>query len=156
MRNAVTVAALALMVVVSACAGKTEQQFTRADADAIRKNTAEFIAAFNAKQVDKVVEFYGENSVLMPPNKPMLRGRDILKSYYGEQMSRGALSMEIDEIQGHGPLAYEFGTYAMAFSDGNRDRGKYLRVLRLMNGAWRTEKTIWSSDLPTQTHASAD
>lgn len=156
MRHAVTIAALALTLGVSACAGKTEQEFSRADAEAIRKSTADLVAAFNNKEVDKVIEFYGENSELMPPNKPLLRGRDILKSYYGGEVARGALAMEVVEVQGHGPLAYESGTYSMTFLDGHRDRGKYLRVLRLMNGAWQTEKTIWSSDLPTQPQASAD
>ena len=156
MRYAVTIAALALTLSVSACAGKTDPGFTRADAEAIKKNTSDFITAFNAKEVDKVIEFYGENSVLMPPNKPLLRGRDVLKSFYGEQVTRGQLSMEVEEVQGHGPLAYEAGTYRMAFADGSIDRGKYLHVLRNMNGTWRTEKTIWSSDLPKQPSASAD
>ena len=156
MRNVVTGAVLALVVVMSACASQPGQEFTRADADAIRKNTAEFTAAFNAKAIDKVVESYGENSVLMPPNKPILRGRDILKSYYTEQVERGALTMEIEEVQGHGPFAYEFGTYSMALKDGTHDRGKYLRVMRLMNGAWLTEKSIWSSDLPSRPAAPGD
>ena len=156
MRYAVTIAALVLTLGVSACAGKTEQEFGRADAEAIRKNTADFIAAFNNKQTDKVVEFYGENSVLMPPNKPLLRGRDVLKSFYDSEVSRGQLEMEVVEVQGHGPLAYESGTYTMTFTDGSRDRGKYLHVLRNMNGAWRAEKTIWSSDLPKQPGVSAD
>jgi len=151
MRNVVRVAALVLIVVASACAGGTsEQEFSRTDADAIRKNTTDFIAAFNAKDIDKVVASYGENSVLMPPNKPILRGRDVLKSYYAEQINRGTLAMEIEEVQGHGPLAYEFGTYSMTLTDGNHDRGKYLRVVRLMNGVWVTEKSIWSSDLPSR------
>jgi hypothetical protein len=44
----------------------------------------------------------------------------------------------------------------MTLKDGNRDRGKYLRVVRLMNGAWLTEKSIWSSDLPPKAPASAN
>jgi hypothetical protein len=63
--------------------------------------------------------------------------------------------MEAEEVQGHGPLAYVSGTYSISYEGGARDRGKYLRVLRLMNGTWRLEKTIWSSDLPVQS-ASAD
>ena len=105
MRYAATIAALVLTLGVSACAGPKQQEFTRADAEAIKKSTADFTAAFNNKQLDKVIEFYVDHSVLMPPNKPLLRGRD---------------------------------------------RGKYIRVLRLMKGNWRLEKTIWSSDLPVQ------
>lgn len=156
MRYAVTLAALVLTITVSACAGNQDQEFTRADAEAIRKNTADFIAAFNAKQVDKLVEFYGENSALMPPNKPLLRGREVLKAFYGDQVTRGELTMDVDEVNGHGPIAFETGTYAMTLADGSRDRGKYMRVLRNQAGNWRTEKVIWSSDLPKAPASSAD
>ena len=157
MRYAVTIAALVLTLGVGACAGPKDQEFTRTDAEAIKKGTAEFIAAFNQKELDKVVEFYVDNSVLMPPNKPLLRGRDALKAYYGAEIARGGeLRMESEEVQGHGPLAYESGTYAISYTSGARDRGKYLRVFRLMNGSWRTEKTMWSSDLPQQGAPAAD
>lgn len=154
MRNALTIAALALTVTVSACAGGPQQQeFSRADADAIRKNAAELSAAFNDKNIDKVLGFYAENSVFMPPNAPMLRGRDPLKSFYGGMIDQGANSLELepDEVAGHGPIAYESGTYRIAYANGGRDRGKYLLVLRNSGGTWRTEKTIWSSDLPAAT-----
>lgn len=152
----VAIAALVLTLGVSACAGPKQQEFTRADAEAIKKSTADFTVAFNNKEVDKVVAFYVDNSVLMPPNKPLLRGRDALKSYYGSEVSRGGqLTMDTEEVEGHGPLAYVSGTYTITYEGGTRDRGKYLRVLRLMNGTWRLEKTIWSSDLPVQS-ASAD
>ncbi len=154
MRYAVTIAALVLTLGVGACAGPKQQEFTRADAEAIKKNTAEFTAAFNSKQLDKVIEFYVDNSVLMPPNKPLLRGRDALMSYYSAEVARGGqLTMDAEEVQGHGPLAYVAGTYSISYDGGGRDRGKYLRVLRLMNGNWRLEKTIWSSDLPVQSAA---
>lgn len=152
----VAIAALVLTLGVSACAGPKQQEFTRADAEAIKKSTADFTVAFNNKEVDNVVAFYVDNSVLMPPNKPLLRGRDALKSYYGSEVARGGqLTMATEEVEGHGPLAYVSGTYTITYEGGTRDRGKYLRVLRLMNGTWRLEKTIWSSDLPVQS-ASAD
>ena len=152
MRHAVTIAALALTVAVSACAtGAKEQGFTREDQEAIRKNAVELAAAFNAKQVDKVVGFYADNSIFMPPNAPLLRGRDPLKSFYTNMIAKGAtdLRLEPDEVSGHGPIAYESGSYSVSYENGAvRDRGKYLLVLRNMAGTWRTEKTIWSSDLP--------
>ena len=49
MRKAVTIAALALTVGVSACAtGAQEEGFTRADQDAIRQKAADMEVAFNA------------------------------------------------------------------------------------------------------------
>jgi ketosteroid isomerase-like protein len=151
MRYAVTIAALALTVAVSACAtGANQGEFTRADADAIRQTAADLTAAFNAKQVDKLVTFYADNSVFMPPNAPLMRGREPLQSFYTGMIERGASNLELkpEEVNGHGPLAFESGTYSVSYAKGTRDRGKYLRILRNTAGYWRTEKTIWSSDFP--------
>jgi ketosteroid isomerase-like protein len=152
MRYASLLAALVLAVTVSACATAATQQeeFSRADADAIRKASVDLAAAFNQKQVDTVLDFYAENSVFMPPNAPQLRGRDPLKSFYGELMAKGAANLQLEpaEVAGHGPIAYEYGTYSIELGPNGRDRGKYLRVLRNTAGTWRVEKTIWSSDLP--------
>ena len=152
MRNAVSIAALVLTIGVGACAtGATEEGFTRADQEAIRRNTADLTAAFNAKQLDRVIDFYADNSVFMPPNAPSLRGREPLKDFFAGMIEQGAnsLTMEAEDVSGHGPLAYVAGSYTVTFADrASRDRGKYLLVLRDMGGTWRTEKTIWSSDLP--------
>lgn len=152
MRYAASIAALALTIAVSACAtGATQAEFTRADADAIRQNAAQLTTAFNAKQVDEIVALYAENSVFMPPNAPLLRGREPLKSFYSGLLEKGATNLQMapEEVAGHGPIAYESGTYSLTFANGaSRDRGKYVRILRSVAGTWRTEKTIWSSDLP--------
>ena len=151
MRYAVTVAALALALAVSACAtGAKQQEFTRADAEAIRRNASELAQALNGKQMDKIIDFYADNSVFMPPNAPLLRGRDPLKSFFSNMLERGAtIQLQPEDVAGHGPIAYDSGTYSLTYEKTNsRDRGKYLRILRNTNGTWRTEKMIWSSDLP--------
>ena len=151
MRHVVTIAALTLTLAVSACAtGAKQQEFSRTDIDAIRQQAATLSTAFNEKKLDELVALYADNSVFMPPNAPLLRGREPLKSFYSEMIGKGAteLKLEPDEVAGHGPIAYEWGTYSLSFTNGRRDRGKYLLVLRNMAGTWRTEKTMWSSDLP--------
>lgn len=150
MRYAVTIATLALTVAVSACTtGANQQEFTRADADAIRQTAAELSAAFNAKQVDKIVSLYADNSVFMPPNAPLMRGREPLQSFYSGIVERAAkLELTPEEVNGHGPLAFESGTYSLTYEKGDRDRGKYVRILRNTAGHWRMEKMIWSSDFP--------
>ena len=152
MRYASILAAIAVAITVSACASAATQQeeFTRTDAEAIRKASADLAAAFNRKQIDAVLEFYAENSVFMPPNAPQLRGRDPLKSFFSELVENGAANLQLEpaEVAGHGPIAYEYGTYSITLGRDARDRGKYVRVLRNTAGTWRAEKTIWSSDLP--------
>jgi ketosteroid isomerase-like protein len=153
MRTAIKAAALALTLGVSACGGSTEPEFGAADAQAIRSLDAEFVAAFNAKDINKLLSLYTENSVFMPPNAPTLRGTEPLKSFYSDMFAKGAtdLKMAPSDVAGHGPIAYQSGTYSLG--GPNRDRGKFLFVMRHLGDNWRYEYTIWSSDLPAVAEA---
>lgn len=149
MRVVLKTAMLALAIGAAACGGAPQEEFTRADSDAIRKLDADFVVAFNAKDADKVLTMYTDNSVFMPPNAPTLRGTQPLKSFFGDLFARGATDLKLDpvDVAGHGPIAYQSGTYSLTTA-GARDRGKFLFVMRKMSGTWRLEYTIWSSDLP--------
>lgn len=148
MRTAVTTALLALTVCVGACSGPKEDAFTREDTDAIRKVAADLVDGFNAKDVDKILALYADNSVFMPPNGPLLRGREPLKSFYTNQVASSTdLKMTPEDVAGSGPLGYMSGAYTLNVGE-RRDRGKYLFVLRKVVGRWRVEYTSWNSDLP--------
>ena len=153
MRFAVRSALLAVIVGIAtgACASETRtDEFTAQDTEAIRQRSQQLPTAFNAKQVDAILELYADNSVFMPPNSPLLRGREPLREFYTDLIGRTTnLRLETEDVAGHGPLAYETGTYYLGYQDGAvRDRGKYVFIWRKTNDTWRTEKTIWSSDLP--------
>jgi len=153
MRTVKTMAALALTLAMGACGGPAEQGFTKTDADAIRKTTADLAAGFNGKQIDQILSLYADNSVFMPPNAPMLRGREPLKSFYSDLTARATdLKLEPEDVAGHGPIGYESGSYAMNLG-ATRDRGKFLFILRNTAGNWRVEYTSWSSDLPRPVEA---
>jgi ketosteroid isomerase-like protein len=144
-----TLLATSLCMSAGACGGKHEAEFGIPDQQAIRAATSMLETAFNAKDVEKILTVYTENAVFMPPNKPLLRGRASLKSFYDGQMTAGSkdLKMTPADVSGHGPLAYESGAYSM--TNGTvPDRGKYLFIFRNTNGNWKIEYTSWSSDLP--------
>jgi ketosteroid isomerase-like protein len=142
------------LLLAAACSGPAPEEFTTKDAGAIRQQHEAFVAAFNAKDVAKILDMYAENSVFMPPNEPIIRGKDALKNFYTGLFQRGAtnLRMDITEVSGHGPLAYQSGTYEMHLKPDTgtpgRDRGKYLFVLRKLQIGWKYEYTMWNSDLP--------
>jgi ketosteroid isomerase-like protein len=141
---------LGLSVCAAACGGGAkEQEFSATDAQAIRQVSGNLATAFNAKDLDKILALYTDNSVFMPPNKPLLRGRDSLKGFYNGLIAGGShdLKITVDDVVGHGPLGYESGTYEM-MNGTVHDRGKFLFVLRNMSGNWKIEYTSWSSDLP--------
>ena len=141
--------ALSVCVGAGACGGKTEQEFGMGDQQAIRQATSTLESSFNAKEIDKILTLYTENSTFMPPNKPLLRGRGSLKGFYDSLVSGGAkdLKITVGDVAGHGPLAYESGSYSM-INGTVPDRGKFLFIFRNMAGTWKIEYTSWSSDLP--------
>ena len=119
MKRVLTAALAALSIGIGACGGKHEPEFGIPDQQAIRAATSTLETSFNAKDVDKILTLYTENSVFMPPNKPMLRGRDSLKQFYDGLLKAGSkdLKMTPGDVAGHGPLAYESGSYSMMNGD---------------------------------------
>jgi ketosteroid isomerase-like protein len=132
----------AIGLLASACGSSRQNEFTTQEAGAIREKNEAFVAAFNNKQIPQIIDMYAENATFMPPNRPVLN-----------QMGGTNLKLEVSEVVGHGPLAYQAGSYEIEYKPAtgtaprDRDRGKYLFVLRNLNGPWRYEYTVWNSDL---------
>jgi uncharacterized protein (TIGR02246 family) len=145
---------LGVLCLATACGGgNAADEFGMKDQSAIRERSGELVQAFNAKDVSRVLSVYTENSTFMPPNQPVLRGKDTLKMFYDDLLKSGAtnLKLDVNEVSGHGPLAYQSGTYEMDVKGQNgqddHDRGKYLFIARKMNNNWRYEYMVWNSDL---------
>ena len=149
---------LAALSLTAACStAKPGEEFTLKDQTSIRERSDALAKAFNEKNVEGILALYGESAVFMPPNEPIIRGKDALKMFYDDLLKRGAsnLKLNVAEVSGNGPLAYQSGGYEMEVKGGaaatpTRDRGKYLFVLRKFNDTWRYEYTMWNSDLPQQ------
>ena len=148
--------ALTAAVSLVACGGSAPaEQFGRADAEQISTMVKEFVAAYNAKDVDKVGGYFTGNASLMPANRSTLNGVESIKGFYKERFTtEGAtgLAIEMLSVQGHGPLAYFAGTFTLTLNPAGgterRDRGKVIWILRKLGGQWRFEYQIMSSDLP--------
>jgi ketosteroid isomerase-like protein len=155
----IAVQALALIAAIglTACGGATPQQeFSKQDVDQINQMVQGFVAAYNAKDIEKIGTFFAGNAVLMPANQNTLRSVDSIKSWYEFRVKdQGAKDLVIEQpsVEGHGPLAYFAGTFSVVFApaDGTEprhDRGKVLWIVRKFAGQWKFECQIMSSDLP--------
>src|SRR3954453_4912535 len=147
---------VAIVLIASACASPKQDDFTTQDAATIRQRTEAFVKAFNEKQIPQIIDLYAENATFMPPNRPVLRGRDAIRNFYDELLNQTGgtnLRLDVSEVVGHGPLAYQAGSDEIEYKPTtgvaarDRDRGKYLFVLRELGGTWRYEYTVWNSDL---------
>jgi ketosteroid isomerase-like protein len=148
---------LVMTVGLGACAGSApSQEFGKPDVDQIKQMVQSFVAAYNAKDVAKIGTFFSANAALMPANQSTVRGVDSVMSYYEFRVKdEGARDLVIEPltVEGHGPLGYVAGTFALNFqppdgSPGRHDRGKVLWIVRKYSGQWKFECQIMSSDLP--------
>ena len=127
-------------------------------ADAIRRLDAEFMKAANAKTSAALVKaFYAPDAVLMPPNHPIVEGRDKIQGFLQGLMDSGftGIRLETTTIASAGDLAYGRGHYTLSMAPPGgapvQDVGKYIVVYRRQpNGAWRAVAYIFNSDQAAQ------
>lgn len=148
-------AVIITVLVCGACSGGSGPRFDKADVENIHRLIEELRVAFNAKDPAKAAALYSTTGVVMPPNKPIMRGRQFVEQYYKDRFSEGASDLEIKagDVSGQGTLAYASGDYRLNLvADGKpsrRDRGKFLWVFRENNNQWMIEYVIFSSDFST-------
>lgn len=140
----------------AACSGNNGPRFEKTDTDNINRLIDEMRTAFNAKDAAKAATLYSTTGVVMPPNKPIMRGRQFVEQYYKDRFAEGAGDLELSaaDVSGQGTLAYASGDYRLnvAAEEGKpakRDRGKFLWVFRENNNQWLIEYVIFSSDFVT-------
>jgi uncharacterized protein (TIGR02246 family) len=150
--------ALSLMfasVVVAAlagCAAPAQPGFGPTDRATVENVVQEFTAAYNAKDASRVASLFTSGAALMPPNASTLRGTDYIERYFAGRFEQGATDLVIEptDIAGSGVLAYIAGNYDLRLApEGGgeeRDRGKFVWIVRGHRGTWLLEYLIFSSD----------
>jgi uncharacterized protein (TIGR02246 family) len=123
-----------------------------ADEKAVRDADAEWSKAASAKDPEKIVSFYSDDAVVLPPNEPMVTSKDGIRN-----MWKGFIASVTDiswkatrvEMAKSGDMAALTGTYEMTMKDGTKDRGKYCEVWeKKADGKWKCGTDMFSSDLP--------
>jgi uncharacterized protein (TIGR02246 family) len=120
----------------------------------IRRLDEHFMMAANARDAKTLVSgFYAESAVLMPPNHPMVEGRDAIRTFLQGLIDAGfaGITLETTTIDAAGDLAYGRGRYTLRMSPPGQgtmeDVGKYVVVYRRQgDGAWRAIADIFNSD----------
>jgi ketosteroid isomerase-like protein len=118
---------------------------------------AEWAAAAQARDFEKVISYYSPTAIELPPNAPARTTKEaIRKAWEGMVRSPGATlnweptTVEVAEAR---DLGYIAGTYEYTMTDASGkkvvDRGKYLEVMRKQDdGLWKCVAVSWNSDLP--------
>ena len=145
--------AAASLAVLAGCANRPAPvAATAADAAAIRVNTAAWVVAYNAGDTGRVVNFYADDAVLLPPDHALITGREAVRQYYAADMaafSVSHLSFALGQETGgvSGELGWHSGTFRVTDARGAvAGTGKDTEIWRNSGGKWLMIRDIWSND----------
>ena len=120
--------------------------------DVVQRLTARLVGVLNKQDVEGMLSLYAPDAVLLPPDRPGVRGTDAIRKLLKAMFDAGYsnATLERDSIVHLGDLAVEFGRYTMqiAEKDGRKrqDGGKYVNAWRRqLNGEFQITVSIWSS-----------
>ncbi len=164
-RKGILVLAVVLMLAVAGCAPKVDDP---KDVAAIKAMVEAWGPGITAGDVAALTGQFADNAVRLPPNQPILVGKEAVRSDLQAYLNRYRQE-EVDvaeEVRVVGDLAYVRGTAkarATPKATGAAvidDSGKWVTVFRRQSdGSWKIVVDIWNSNLPpvqTITPGSAD
>lgn len=144
------VAALTLM----SCARQPDTEGVR---KTIEEMNAASLEAMTTGNSDKVLAFYADDAVSMPPNMEPLKGKAAIEQWM-KQMNQSGMKVTSCEFKTSnygvdGAIAYDYGTYAMTVEMPGMgvvsDRGTYIWILKQQaDRSWKVSVETWNSSNP--------
>jgi ketosteroid isomerase-like protein len=153
--------AIAAALALSAC-GKSEDDGPAAqaakDVQAIKDSEASFVAGFKAKDLEKVVAFYGSSAMVFFPGQTPTKGMDQIRYVYrlalGDPAAALTIAADRVEVAAAGDIAYSRGTFEQTATDATSHKpvtvkGDYVTVFKkTANGSWKAIEDIVSPTKP--------
>ncbi|GGK24555.1 hypothetical protein GCM10007962_18480 [Yeosuana aromativorans] len=144
------IVALLLATSIISCGQKTKETAT---VEQLGQMNRDFAKALLAKDATAAANLYDENASLLPPNEPIVTGRENIKNYWQALIDAGLIDASVKTIDASsdGDLGYEIGTFELKFQgeDGAiiTDTGKYTEILkRNSEGKWISIYGMWSNN----------
>jgi uncharacterized protein (TIGR02246 family) len=131
---------------------------TRAtDEAALRKLDDEWSKAAGAKDLEKTISYYSDDTLIMPSNSPALQGKDAARAMWKAMFAvpgfGGGWKATRVEVAKSGDLGWTTGPYEITEIDASgkpmTDKGKYLAVWKKQaDGSWKCVADMFNTDLP--------
>ena len=127
---------------------------TKAAEAEIRQGDQEFWDGVKARNANALADLYAPDAISMPANSPPLMGREAILKYNQDMLKAPGLTLtgksDVIKFSDDGTLAYAAGHYTASFTDPKgrpvKDEGKYLNVLKQVDGKWRVVADAFSSN----------
>tara|TARA_R110002096_G_scaffold85153_1_gene196105 strand:+ start:919 stop:1425 length:507 start_codon:yes stop_codon:yes gene_type:complete len=134
---------------------ENEEMPKSATVEELGQMNRDFAKALTAKDAVAAAIVYDENASILPPNEPIVTGRDNIQAYWQGAIDAGIIDATVKTIdaKSNGNLGYEIGTFTMRFHGAKNDTitevGKYTEILeRNEEGKWISTYGMWSSNAP--------
>ena len=125
---------------------------------AIRKNVACWMEFIKAEDFDGIADLYASDAVAMPPNQPIVSGREAIRQFWRSTVQIPGLSLTFEpqsiEVAKSGGLAIDRGTYRLTGRPAGQslsDSGKFIEVWRKVGDSWKVAANIYNSDKAAET-----
>ena len=123
----------------------------------IEEGHVKFSEAVRSGDATALASLYTEDAMLLPPNSPMIKGREGVEAFWagGFQMGIKEIVLTIVEVIAMGDMVCEIGESEVTIQpegmDAIKDRGKYLAIVKkAVDGTWKVYIDIWNSSLPAK------
>ncbi len=146
--------AVAALLLTAGCAPGGPAALSEADRTALRASDQKFADAVLAQNWAAVAALYTSEASFMPPNGPLVKGADSIQAWMAAFPPVTTFTLEPQQTDGVGDLAYVRGIYTMNFTmpgatGPTEDRGKYIVIGRKQaDGSWLISEDIFNSDVP--------
>ena len=145
----------AMLVLAAGCSQQPPGLSAEAESKAVRALSAEWLAADQARDVEKAVSFYADDAVELASNTPLVEGKEAIRGWYRTWLPEPNNSIRFAtvsvEVSASGDMAWERGTYQFTVKTpkgDDVDTGKYLTVWKKVAGAWKVAADMANSDRP--------
>jgi ketosteroid isomerase-like protein len=128
----------------------------KADVAAVEKVADDFVAAWNAGDVEAMLALCDDEEVVMPPNEPAYIIKDkgdawlrIIHDTFASENTLTSMKTEIAGDWAFASIAYSIAFTPKAGGEEVRDDQKGLWIFkRQPNGDWKFTHAIWNSNNP--------
>jgi uncharacterized protein (TIGR02246 family) len=140
------------MGVVALLLACTEQPLTTESEQAIRDLHESALVALGEGDLDRLMAVYADDVISLPPGQPALVGNGAVRAMWEASLAEYDIQVivNIEEVHVTAEWAFERGTFEMQLTPKSggptvTDIGKYLDVLKQVDGQWQYWRVSWNS-----------
>ncbi|HZN90968.1 MAG TPA: DUF4440 domain-containing protein [Thermoleophilaceae bacterium] len=107
----------------------------------------QFEDAARKGDLDRLVSLYTSDAIALPPDGPVVKGRDAIKQMWGtlaQQTGLKEVRLQTLDFEQAGDTGYEVGEATLALASGTAVM-KFVVVWKKIEGQWRLHRDIWNT-----------